>query len=868
MKQHHPLLRLGLLVALFFLPLATFSEAISTLRCEYAVTPLFVDTPAPRLTWCYGAAGMQRQNLYQVLVSTDARLKHVVWNSGEVASSDSRAVYAGARLQSFRRYYWRVTGWDEQGHRYQSKVSWFETAMMDKGDWSARWISDGHDSDYEPAPMLRKTFTLDRRHVVSARVYYSGAAYCALKINGQSVDSTLLNPGYTAYDKRNLYSVADVTTLLSKGENVLSAVLGNGFYNEIGKVTVWNFDKARWRGRARMICQLRITFADGSTEQIVSDGSWTTATGPTRVNNIYAGDVYDSRLEPKGWERPGYDDSAWARATVVSAPSPLLVSQKTPPIRVDRELPAVDFASQGDTLFVYDFGKNCSGFCRLAVQGETGTRLTLQHGEIRTGKTSLQMANIACYFKAQPDKEFQTDSYVLDGTPQTLTPQFCYHGFRYVLVRSSRPVRLTRESLTSLFFHTAVEPVGTFECSDTLFNRLGEMAHTSYLSNLMSIPTDCPQREKNGWTADAHMSIDLGLLNYDGLRLYEKWLDDWVDNIRADGRVSGIIPTDTWGYDDWIGPVWDSALFGIPMKLYNYYGDLSAVKKMWPVGERYLRYLQTRENEDRTVTYGIGDWVYYKTQTPTDYTTTCYYYFDNRTMAQMARLLGYDARPYEEKAAYLLDLINRKYFHPDQLTYANGSQAALGVALYLGIVPKAYQQQVADKLSQMITDNGGALDCGMLGSKSIIRMLVKYGHADQAFRIANRTEAPAWGNWVKRGLTSLAETWNISPEFKDASLNHVFLGDINAWMYNDLAGINYDPARPGFEHILLTPHFVQGLDHVKASYRSVRGLIRVEWQRENGSVNMTVEVPANTTATLTVNGTQKELAPGVHHEVY
>ena len=233
-------------------------------------------------------------------------------------------------------------------------------------------------------------------------------------------------------------------------------------------------------------------------------------------------------------------------------------------------------------------------------------------------------------------------------------------------------------------------------------------------------------------------------------------------------------------------------------------------------------------------------------------------------MAEFARILGKDAMPYEQKAEYLRKLIMQKYFDPTRGVFSNGSQAAQGVALYLGLVPDEYAQRVADNLSKMITDNGDALDCGMLGSKTILRVLCDYGHADQAYKLASRSESPSWGSWIKRGLTTLPETWNLSPDFRDASLNHIFLGDVQAWMYQYLAGITYDVQRPGFKHVLLQPHFVKGLDSAKGEYCSAMGMIKSAWKRKGKHVILDVELPANTSATLIAGGKKQELTSGHH----
>ena len=846
------------------------AQSITRMRCEYGVRPLCIDVSTPRLTWNFLSKNDLQQRKYRVVVGTDSvqllneKPTSLVWDSGVVTSDLSRAVCSGANLQSFKRYFWRVTAWDQRGRKIESSVEPFETALMNEDDWSAPWISDFRHRDFEPAPMFRKTFSLNGDKIKQARFYYSAAAYGAFKLNGKALSADLLNPGYTHYDKRNLYSVYDVTSMLRSGNNVITAVLGNGFYNEIGKVATWSFESARWRNRARMTCMLRVEFEDGTVKEILSDGSWKTAVGPYQVNNIYAGDKYDSRLEKKGWEKPSYNDSGWQNAMVVAAPSPLMTAQKMPAIRISETLKATSMQSWGDTLFVYSFPKNISGFCKLRVKGPTGTKITLQHGEMKRKDGRLEMRNIACYYTPMKDKEFQTDTYILNGEQQELEPQFCYHGFQYVEVHSSRPIRLTQESLTAGFFHTALQAVGRFESSNELLNKISDATIVSYLSNLQSIPTDCPQREKNGWTADAHMSMDLALLNFDGVQFYEKWLDDILDNQNDSGRISGIVPSPDWGYDDWIGPVWASVMFGVPRTLYYYYGDTRPIEKMWPACVKYLNYLKGRENADKTVTYGIGDWVAYRTITPTDYTTTCFYYFDNKTMAEFARILGKDATVYEQKAEYLKQLIMKKYFNVERGVFSNGSQAAQGVALYLGIVPDEYAQRVADNLSKMIKDNGNALDCGMLGSKTILRVLCDYGHADQAYQLASRSESPSWGSWIKRGLTSLPETWNLSPTFRDASLNHVFLGDVQAWMYQYLAGITYDPQRPGFKHVLLQPRFVKGLDSAKGEYYSAMGMIKSAWKRKGKHVILDVELPANTSATLIAGGKKQELTSGHH----
>lgn len=846
---------------------------IENMRCEYQAAPIGVDSPAPRFTWNYTTSNEDgtefSQNSYQLCIATREQdlgnSSENSWQSDTIYSGIPYAIYQGAKkLKPRTRYYWQVTAWDKTGnHKITSPISSFETAQINQSDWTGVWITDNHDKDYPSAPMLRKSFTTQEK-IQQARLYVSAAAYYKMTLNGQPVTSSHLNPGFTHYDKRNLYNTYDVTSLLHTGENVLSAVLGNGFYNEAAPVATWSYEQARWRNRPRMICEMHISYTNGEEQIITSDSSWKTATGPYAQNNIYSGDTYDARLAIAGWNKPGFDDSKWTNAIQVDAPSPLLISQNMPAIATEQFISPVNMRSFGDTVYVYDFGVNMSGVCTLSINGEKGTKVDLQHGELLKDNGRLEMRNLDIYYKPLPGLAFQTDTYILDGEQGTFTPDFTYHGFQYVEVRSDRPVKLTKESLTAQFIHTAVPPAGNFSCSNELLNKIWKAANQSYLSNLMSIPTDCPQREKNGWTADAHITMDLGLLNFDGITFYEKWLDDMVDNQNEEGRISGIIPSSGWGYDDWIGPVWDAAMFIVPMSIYHYYGDTKSIEKIWPVCVKYLDYLAGREDTEGTVTYGIGDWVFYQTQTPTAFTTTCYYYLDHLYMAKFAELIGKDGNRYAKKAEELKALINQKYFDQSKAIYANGSQAAQGVALYLGIVPKEYEQQVADNLSMMIKANNNLLDFGVLGSKTVLRMLSKHGYADLAYQMAAQEEAPSWGNWIKQGFTTLGETWILSPEFRDASVNHMFLGDVNAWMYNVLAGINYDEQEPGFKHILIQPHFVKGLDWVKAEYKSVNGIIRSEWERKGEQVILKVTIPVNTNATVECNGKKIDLGSGKH----
>jgi alpha-L-rhamnosidase len=858
------------------IPLTGMATAtnIERIRCEYLKNPLGIDVATPRFTWEISADHNGKQTACRLNVATSPQLlkcgKADIWKSGRVNTDISRMVYQGPALQAHTRYYWQVEVWSN-GRKLTSEVASFETAKLSITDWhDAKWISDTFDKEFRKAPLLRKSISLEEKNIKNARLYVSGVGYYEFFINGAHVSDRKLEPGYTHFDKRVLYSTYDVTSMLQHGENVLAAELGNGWLN-IQSLSVWEFEKARWRMRPRMIAELRITYNDGTVQTIPTDRTWKTNSGACSFNNLYSGEVYDARLVHKGWTTPGFDDKKWMPAIEVEAPAKILTSQQMPPIRVVREVKPVSMRKIDDYTYMYDMGENMTGVCRIQVQGPTGTCVTLAHGELIHDDGTLNQGNIEIYFKREknglpqhvdPFERIQTDTYFLSGNGmETYEPRFTYHGFRYVEVTSTRPLTLTQESLTGLCMHTDVESVGNFACSNEILNKLVEASCNSYLGNLFSIPTDCPQREKNGWTADGYVGMDYGLLFYDGITVYEKWMNDFIDNQRERGDLSGIIPSSGWGYADWIGPVWDAALFIIPNNLYKYYGDTRAIEKMWDTCVRYLQYLETRE-KDGKLTYGIGDWVFYKAKTDTHFTSTAFYWLDNVLMAKFADLTGHDGIKYRAKADNLKELINNEWFDAEKKMYANGTQAAQSVGLALGLVPEEHAQAVADNLVRMIRDNGHQLDFGMLGSKFVPAMLVKYGYADDAYKMIIRPEAPSWANWIHRGLTTLPETWVLDKDFKDASLNHAFLGDISAWMMNSLAGINPNPKKPGFAGIIIRPQFIKGISWAKGEYRSVRGLIRSEWKREGNQIELNIIIPANTEAELQLRDKSVALKTG------
>lgn len=850
---------------------------VEDMRVEYSVSPNNIDGDVARFSWTYAADGgvTFKQRAVEVCVAQneDALASGDYIVSSREKSPFQRVTLSTEKLEPYTNYCWQVVLYNAIGGEIcRSDVAWFSTANLRREPWQAKWITDNHDKDYLPSPMLRKTFST-KGDVKRALLHISAAGYYDAKINGKRVSEDWLNPGYTHYDKRNLYLTHDVTSLLKQGNNVITATLGNGFYNEYAAMAVWQFDKAAWRNRPRMIAELHIEYADGGKDVISTDKSWKTTEGEWRCNVIYAGDVIDARKRVEAWDDPAMDDSAYPSAIECEAPSSMLLAQKMPAIRAVESVAPKSMKKFSDKDYLFAFPENMAGVTTLKVKGEAGTRIEVQHGELLSKDSTLEVRNINIYFHTVGDATFQQDVYILRGDEQgeEFTPRFHYNGFQYVSVRSDRPIELDMNSIKAHFLSTDMESVGEFNSSNDLLNKIWRAVRRSYQANFYGIPTDCPHREKNGWTADAHISMDIALTNFDGLLAYEKWIDDFVDNQHDDGYISGIIPSSGWGYGDWPGPVWDAAMFIIPNTLYNYYGDLTAIEKIYPTAERYLEMQHKRENKDGVVDEfmkGIGDWCYYHTYTPQDFVSACYYYYQHKLMTRFAELLGRDGEEYAAKTEQLRDYINAKYLNRETGAYSVAKITAQALPLALGLVPADMEKLVAARLNEAVVAASYLCDFGLVGSKYALRMLVKYGYVDTAYKLATQTKIPSFGGWIENGYTSPLERWSIGsgPRFGGAaSANHVFFGDVAAWMQSDIAGINYDETAPGFGHIVIRPHYPEGLEWAEASLRSVRGMIRSSWKREAGKIKLNVTIPINAKATIyadktyEVEGTGEEM---------
>lgn len=843
------------------------------LKCEHLVNPMGVDVQSPRLMWRLnddrqGAV----QTAYRLIVGTDSmKVVHnqgEIWDTGKQVKEDILIDYAGRKLEALTRYFWKVTVWDKDGKARSSRVAVFETGMMGNGNWKGAWISDHHDIHYKKAPYFRKEFSIEKE-VKYARAYIAVAGLYELSLNGERVSDHRLDPMYTRFDRRTLYVVHDVTDQLQAGTNALGVILGNGWYNH-QSLAVWDFHKAPWRARPAFCLDLHILYADGTEETIVSERDWKTSTGPILFNSIYTGEHYDARLEQEGWNKAGFDDSKWNGVRYRSAPSAHIVSQQMVPIRLVKAYVPKYMKQFNEKTYLFDMGQNMAGVVHLKVKGKAGTVLKIRHGERLLENGHLDMSNIDVYYRGDKETEpFQTDIVILSGKEDEFMPKFNYKGFRYVEITSSEPIALDEKNITAYFMHSDVAPVGKVKTSSAMVNDLWRITNNSYLSNLMGYPTDCPQREKNGWTGDAHLAIETALYNFDGITVYEKWMADHRDEQQPNGVLPDIIPTGGWGYGTANGLDWTSTIAIIPWEVYIFYGDSRLLKDCYEHIKRYVNYVDGI-SPDGLTSFGRGDWVPVKSTSNLELTSSIYFYVDAQILASAAKLFGKedDFQKYDALAHKIKQAINDKFLDRATGMYASGTQTALSMPLYWGVVPEDMKAKVAANLNKKVEETNFHLDVGVLGAKALLNALNNNGYSETAYKVAVQDTYPSWGWWVVNGATTLLENWDLEAE-RDISDNHMMFGEIGGWFFKSIGGILADPNAPGFKHILLKPIFPDGLQEARVTHKSPYGLIVSSWKKNKRRIIYDVQVPANSTAVFyppanVVNNGALKLSAGSH----
>ncbi len=818
-------------VALFLLfaaiPAASAAEstgpaAPSALRCEYLDNPIGIDVAKPRFFWIFDHPERgQVQSSYQVLVSTDPKAAAGdIWDSGKVASPKSiQVVFAGKALESGKSYYWKVRTWDRGGAESPwSTVARFDSGLFNKSEWKGVWIGKKN--------QLRKEFALKGR-VKKARAHIAGLGYYELRVNGRKAGSRVLDPAWTTYDKRVLYATYDVTMSLRDGANAVGVTLGQGWY----------------KSRA-LLLQLNIEMEDGTTMSVVSDTTWKAADGPIFADSVYDGESYDARRETPGWDRAGFDDQAWPAAEAVKGPAGVLSAQMMPPIEVVDTVVPLGMTSPLPGAYVFDMGQNFSGWARLRVRGPRGTDVRLRFAELLYKNGTLNQENLR---SAQAE-----DHYILKGEgEETWEPRFTYHGFRYVEV-TGFPGTPTLETVRGRIVHSAVKPIGSFAASNDVLNGIQRLVTWGQKTNLHGIPTDCSQRdERMGWMGDAQGTAEEAIMNFDMAAFYTNFMRDIRDVQDEKGRITDTVPH-IWGSRP-ADPAWGTAYPLICWYMYQYYGDTRVLEEHYDGLRKYVEFLRSTAENGVLKWSHYGDWVAVE-KCPGAIVSSFYYYYDAKVLADAARVLGKsaDAALYDKLAAEIRAAFNREFYDPKTGNYADGTQTANTLALFLELPTEKQGGAWGRLFDDIVYKHDSHLTTGIIGTKYIMELLTRSDQLDLAYDIAVKTDYPSWGYMIKNGATTLWELWQKREGPSMNSHNHPMFGSVGSWLYKALAGINLAPGSNGFEKVLITPGTVRDLTHASGSTMTVRGEVACAWSRTERTMRVEVTVPMGSEAEIVI----------------
>jgi alpha-L-rhamnosidase len=850
-------------------PLASQGTALKLtgLRTEYKENPVGIDARKPRFSWQLQAVDRGvMQAAYQIRVArTAADLqagKNLVWDSGKTVSDESiHRVYEGPALQSAERYYWQVRIWDASGKDSGwSDAAYFEMGLLAAADWKASWIEPDLPEDTKksnPAPMLRREFKLYGA-IERARAYVTSHGLYEAYLNGQRVGDQVFTPGWTSYHKQLQYQTYDVTNLLRSGDNAIGVLLGDGWYR--GNLA-WGSKRNIYGERLALLLQIEVTYKDGRKELITSDQSWKASTGPILMSEIYHGETYDARLEKAGWNAPGFDDKQWLGVKVAHHSKTILTAPAGPPVRRIEEIKPVKIFKTPAGETVVDFGQNLVGWVRLKVQGAAGTTVTIRHAEVLDKAGNFYTENMRA--------AKTTLRYTLKGSGvETYEPHFTFFGYRYMAVEGW-PGELTTDSLTSVAVHSDMARAGKFETSHALINQLQHNIQWGQKGNFLDVPTDCPQRdERLGWTGDAQVFARTAAFNYDVAGFFTKWLRDVAYDQYASGSVPHVIPDVLGSNERPAGgsAAWADASVIIPWTMYQSYGDRRFLEDQYPSMVKWVEYERKRAGEDYIWDgdQHFGDWLAFATTrsdypgatTGKDLIATAMFAHSTDLLQRTARILGK-----QDDAAKYADLLTkiraafRREFVTETARVGEDTQTAYALALEFDLLPEAMRPMAAKRLAKEIRERKH-LTTGFVGTPYLCHVLGRYGYLDEAYLLLNREQYPSWLYPVKQGATTIWERWDgQKPDgtFQDKgmnSFNHYAYGAIGEWMYRVMAGIEIDPAAPGYKHILIQPQPGGGFTSVKASHQTMYGRLSSAWTLKDSKFELAVEIPANTRATV------------------
>ncbi|MBN2210804.1 MAG: family 78 glycoside hydrolase catalytic domain [Sedimentisphaerales bacterium] len=747
---------------------------------------------------------------------------------------------------------------DGQNLALNKPVSALDT--INNQDWNLQALTDyrnllDESVPYNLAPtpytaiLLRKEATL-KPDIARATATICGLGYYELYLNGEKIGDHVLDPGFTDFRQRVQYITYDVTPQLRQGKNAVGVILGNGWHS-VPTGEIWDFYRAPWTDAPKLRLEIDVEYSNGERTRIISDETWKFSPSEILVNCVRAGEIIDARQIQPGWNRLNFDDVAWKTVKLIAPPAGKLVSQDQPPIRVTQSLRPVAITEPKPNVYIVDMGINMTGWVQLKIKGRPGQMLTLHYNEQLNPDGTLMNTNRQ--FTYGP---FQRDIFLCSGGEDVFEPRFTYHGFRYVQIEGlDEPP--SPDAVTGRFVHTDPEPAGTFACSNDLINREHEICLRTVHSNIHSIPTDCPHREKLGWMQDGCVAQETAIYNMNMATFYTKWFRDMVGTQESSGYVAAIAPDPDWGVSlpgdapSWAsGPWWSGAMVRTPWKLYQYYGDRRLLAEAYPAMKLYVNYLTSRA-KDNCINFGLGDWLEEgpranPIRTPPPLSNTAAYAWYAKIISDAATILGYqeDAEHYDKLAQSVREAFNQRFLDPQAGLKVEDSQTGPALALYLGVVEPDKRTLLEEQLRHNITEvRNNHVSSGIVGTLFMFYQLTEQGDSELAYTMATQEDYPGWGHMLKNDATTVWEWWSGL-----ASRNHPAFASVDAWFYRALAGIRPDPAGPGFKRFIIKPEIVGDLTWVKASYNSIHGMIESHWTRIDNILTLNVTVPVNTQA--------------------
>jgi alpha-L-rhamnosidase len=853
---------------------------LENLRCEMLINPEGIDARNPGLSWEIKSEQHNiMQKAFHVMVASSPEKLSAndgdLWNSGRIESDRSVQVkYEGEPLKNRTRCYWKVKVWSENGESEWSNPAYWSMGLLYYKDWQGRWIGLDRSFPWDSetrfsrlsARYLRKEFNAGKKAVKDAFVYVIGLGLYELYVNGEKIGNQVLAPVPTDYTRNVKYNTYDVTENIHHGRNAIGVILGNGRYYTMRQ----NYKpyKIKTFGYPKLLLNLVIEYEDGSIETIQTDNTWKiTADGPIRSNNEYDGEEYDARKEMPGWNKGGFNDTRWMQAEYVREPGGNYEAGMNENMKIMKIIRPVSLNEQEEGKYILDMGQNMAGWLRINVKGNRGDRVTLRFAESLKENGGL--------FTASLRDARATDVYILKGGAQeTWEPSFVYHGYRYAEI-TGYPGKPATGDFEGCVIYDNIKTTGSFETSSPLLNQIYKNACWSIISTYKGMPVDCPQRnERQPWLGDRATGSYGESFVLDNSRLYLKWMDDIRYSQKADGSLSDVAPPFFRYYSD--NMTWPGTYILVAEMLLNQYALTDAVTGHYPYMKKWLGYMTDRYMVDYIlVKDSYGDWCAppgtieegrgksADVKRPSTLISTAYLYHYLQIMQHFAVLTGnmQDVEDYRILADSVKAAFNKKYFHEDSAFYGNNALTDNMLPLYFGMVPDNSKEQVLENIADIIlVKNKGHLSTGLVGVQWLMRGLAANGMADIAYRLATNTTYPGWGYMVENGATTIWELWNATTAAPDMnSQNHVMLlGDLIVWFYENLAGIKTDPENPGFKVIIMNPSFAEGLDHVKALYHSIHGIIKSEWKKEQGKLYWNITIPANTQAIVCFPANRKE----------